>query len=92
MSILAIRSNRRPETERLKNNKIAEFESDRSLLASEDVALQSCENLQTFVWLGTSSSLGVDAQCWLILSLVCPCLYIARVVRAKNKNEVYMEF
>ena len=49
MSILAIRSNRRPETESLKNNKIAEFESDRSLLASKDVALQSCENLQTFV-------------------------------------------
>ena len=53
MSILAIRSNRRPEIERLKNYKIAEFESDRSLLASKDVALQSCENLQTFVWLWT---------------------------------------
>ena len=54
MSILAIRNNRRPETERLKNNKIPEFESDRSLLASKDVALQSCENLQTFVWWGAS--------------------------------------
>ena len=38
------------------------------------------------------SPLGVDAQCGLILSLVCPCLYIARAVRAKNENEVYMEF
>ena len=38
------------------------------------------------------SPLDVDAQCGLILSLVCPCLYIARAVRAKNKNEVYMEF
>ena len=41
---------------------------------------------------GPGSPLGVDAQCWLILSLVCPCLYIARAVRAKNKSEVYMEF
>ena len=41
---------------------------------------------------GPGSTLGVDAQCGLILSLVCPCLYIARAVRAKNKNEVYMEF
>ena len=38
------------------------------------------------------SPLDVDAQFGLILSLVCRCLYIARVVRAKNKNEVYMEF
>ena len=41
---------------------------------------------------GLGSPLGVDAQCGLILSLVCPCLYIARAVRAKNKSEVYMEF
>ena len=41
---------------------------------------------------GLGSPLGVDAQCRLILSLVCPCLYIARAVRAKNKSEVYMEF
>ena len=31
--------------ERLKSSIIAEFESDRSLLVSKDVALQSCENL-----------------------------------------------
>ena len=41
---------------------------------------------------GLGSPLGVDAQCGLILSLVCPCLYIARAVRVKNKSEVYMEF
>ena len=42
---------------------------------------------------GPGSTLGVDAQCGLIiLSLVCPCLYLARAVRAKNKSEVYMEF
>ena len=41
---------------------------------------------------GPGSTLGVDAQCGLILSLVCPYLYIACAVRAKNKSEVYMEF
>ena len=37
--------------ERLKINKIAKFKSDTSL-ASEGIALQSCENLETFVWWG----------------------------------------
>ena len=37
--------------ERLKITKIAKFESDTSL-ASEDIAPQSCTNLQTFVWWG----------------------------------------
>ena len=35
--------------ERLKINKIAKFKSDTSL-ASEGIALQSCENLETLVW------------------------------------------
>ena len=35
--------------DRLKNSKIAEFESDRSLLTCDYTAPQSCENLQTFV-------------------------------------------
>ena len=37
--------------ERHKINKIAKFKSDTSL-ASEGIALQSCENLETFVWWG----------------------------------------
>ena len=37
--------------ERLTINKIAKFKSDTSL-ASEGIALQSCENLETFVWWG----------------------------------------
>ena len=39
--------------ERLKLSKTAKFESDTSL-ASKDIAQQSCENLQTFVWWGAS--------------------------------------
>ena len=37
--------------ERLKISKTAKFESDTSL-ASKDIAQQSCQNLQTFVWWG----------------------------------------
>ena len=37
--------------ERLKISKTAKIESDTSL-ASKDIAQQSCENLQTFVWWG----------------------------------------
>ena len=40
--------------ERLKINKIAKFESDTSL-ASEDIALQSREILQTFLWWGAQT-------------------------------------
>ena len=39
------------EKEQLKISKIARFESDASLVG-EDIAPQSCENLQTFVWWG----------------------------------------
>ena len=41
---------------------------------------------------GPGSPLVVDAQCGLIVSLVCPYLYIARAVRGKTKSAVYMEF
>ena len=44
---------RQHRKERLKISKTAKFESDTSL-ASKDIAQQSCENLQTFVWWGAS--------------------------------------
>ena len=39
--------------ERLKISKISKFESDTSYM-SDDIAPQSCKNLQTFVWWGAS--------------------------------------
>ena len=43
--------------ERLKISKTARFESDTSEV-SEDIAVQSCDNFQTLVWLGASVSLA----------------------------------
>ena len=48
--------------ERLKINKIAKFKSDTSL-ASEGIALQSCENLETFVWWGGGGGCGGGQVC-----------------------------
>ena len=43
--------------ERLKISKTARFESDTSEV-SEDIAVQSCDNFQTLVWLEASVSLA----------------------------------
>ena len=44
--------------EHLNISKIVKFESD-TFYASKNIALQSCENLQTFVWWGASLSFSL---------------------------------